>query len=271
MLGVGKTGALAEIAVQNRREKVNKMKRVIVVTGGSSGIGRAMAEAFALNDEQVVIIGRREDALRDATQTIGSNCSWQRADVSQSEQVTAAVAAIVGKFGRIDVLINNAGFSRGITPDMSLVQAEQVWDDEIATNLKGPFLMALAVAPHLSRPGGRIINISSDGAFTGAVGLRTLGYVSAKAGVLGLTRALAREFSPRGITVNAIAPGFIADTGATGHLSAETVQGIAAQLPVGRPGHVGDVAAAALFLASPGAGFITGEVLNVNGGRLFGR
>jgi 3-oxoacyl-[acyl-carrier protein] reductase len=141
----------------------------------------------------------------------------------------------------------------------------------LSVNLKGAFLMALAVAPHLPRPGGRIINISSDGAFTGGIGLRTLGYVSAKAGLLGLTRGLAREYGPRGVTVNAIAPGFIGGTGATGHVPAEVVNSIAAQLPVGRPGHVDDVAAAALFLASPQAGFITGEVLNVNGGRVFGR
>lgn len=245
--------------------------RIVVITGGSSGIGRAMAEAFVQDKAQVVIIGRREDALQAAAQAIGSNCHWQRADVSQRDQVNAAVNAIVAKFGRIDVLINNAGFSRGITPEMPLDRAEEIWDEEIDTNLKGPFLMALAVAPHLPRPGGRIIHISSDGAFTGAAGLRTIGYVAAKAGLLGLTHGLAREFGPQGITVNAIAPGFIADTGATGHLSAETVKSIAAQLPVGRPGHVSNVAAAALFLASPDAGFITGEILNVNGGRLFGR
>ncbi len=130
--------------------------------------------------------------------------------------------------------------------------------------------MALAVLPHLTRPGGRIINISSDGALTGGGGLRTIGYVSAKAGLLGLTRALAREYSGQGITVNTIAPGFIAGTGGTGRLPEAIVKSIAAQLPAGRPGHVNDVAAAAIFLASPDAGFITGEVMNVNGGRQFG-
>lgn len=246
------------------------MKRVVVITGGSSGIGKAMATVFAQNGDQVVIIGRREDILRAAASEIGSNCDWHRADVSQRERVVAAVNAIVGEFGKIDVLINNAGHSRGITADMTLAQAEQVWDEEMGVNLKGVFLMALASVPHLPRPGGRIINISSDGAFTGAVGLLTLSYVTAKAGVLGLTRALARELGPQGITVNTIAPGFIADTGATGHLPAEVVNGIAAQLPMARPGRMSDVAAAALFLASPDASFITGEVLNVNGGRVFG-
>jgi NAD(P)-dependent dehydrogenase (short-subunit alcohol dehydrogenase family) len=251
-------------------EATQTNNRVVVITGGSSGIGRAIAEAFVQNDAHVVIIGRREDALRATAQAIGAQCSWQRADVGQREQVATAVGAIVTQFGKIDVLINNAGESRGITAEMSLEQAEAVWDHELATNLKGAFLMALAVLPHLTRPGGRIINISSDGALTGGGGLRTIGYVSAKAGLLGLTRALAREYSGQGITVNTIAPGFIASTGATGRVPEESVKSIAAQLPVGRPGQVNDVAAAALFLASPDAGFMTGEVMNVNGGRQFG-
>ncbi len=249
----------------------SKTQQVVVITGGSSGIGQGMAEAFAQQGAQVVIIGRHEDKLIAAVGAIGANCAWQRADVSRRDQVEAAVNAIVEQFGKIDVLINNAGYSRGMMPEMSLAEAEQIWDEEMGANLKGAFLMSLAVAPHLPRPGGRIINLSSDGAFSGAVGLRTMGYVAAKAGVLGLTRALAREYGPQGITANVIAPGFIAGTGATERIPEDVVKGIAAQLPVGRPGHVSDVASAALFLASPDAGFITGEVLNVNGGRLFGR
>jgi 3-oxoacyl-[acyl-carrier protein] reductase len=251
-------------------EATEMNNRVVVITGGSSGIGRAMAEAFVQNDAQVIIMGRREDALRATAQAIGAQCSWQRADIGQREQVAVAVDAVITQFGKIDVLINNAGESRGITAEMSLDQAEAVWDQELSTNLKGAFLMALAVLPHLTRPGGRIINISSDGALTGGGGLRTIGYVSAKAGLLGLTRALAREYSAQGITINTIAPGFIADTGATARVPEDIVKSIAAQLPVARPGHVNDVAAAALFLASPEAGFITGETLNVNGGRQFG-
>jgi NAD(P)-dependent dehydrogenase (short-subunit alcohol dehydrogenase family) len=245
--------------------------RVVVITGGSSGIGRAMAEAFAWNGDQVVIIGRNEDALLAAAQALGPQCTWQRADISQSEQVEAAVNAIAARFGGIDVLINNAGysgFSRGLTADTPLDQARLIWDEVISVNLTGAFL---AVAPHLSRPGGRIIYISSDAALTGGAGLRLAGYAAAKAGLLGLTRALALEYGPQGITVNAIAPGFIAGTGANQYVPEETVKSIAAQLPVRRAGHVQDVAAAALFLAAPNAGFITGEVLNVNGGRVFGR
>lgn len=130
--------------------------------------------------------------------------------------------------------------------------------------------MSVGVAPHLPRPGGRIINISSIAAFTGGSRPGTIGYAAAKSGLLGMTYALARELSPQGITVNAIAPGFIANTEFTGQWSKERVEGIIAQTPVGRAGQVSHVATAVLFLASPEASFITGEVLNVNGGWLFG-
>jgi len=244
--------------------------RIAVVTGGSSGIGKAVAEAFAHDNAQVVIIGRRMETLEATGQTIGPTCTWQQADVSQRGQVTAAVSAIIEQFGKIDVLVNNAGFVRGITTDVPLEQAEQTWDDELGTNLRGAFLMAVAVAPHLPRPGGRIINISSIAAFTGGSRPGAIGYAAAKAGLLGMTYALARELSPQGITVNAIAPGFIANTEFTGHWPEERVRGIVAQTPLGRAGRAADVAAAVLFLASAGASFITGEVLNVNGGWLFG-
>jgi 3-oxoacyl-[acyl-carrier protein] reductase len=245
--------------------------RVAVVSGGSTGIGKAIAEIFARNDTQVVIIGRRQDALQATAQAIGQNCSWQQANVSQSHQVTAAVIAILEKYGKIDVLINNAGFVLGETTDMPFDEAEKAWDAEIGTNLKGAFLMSMVVAPHLPRPGGRIINISSIAAFTGGSRPGAIGYAAAKSGLLGMTYALARELSPQGITVNAVAPGFIANTEFTGAWSEERIKGIVAQTPVGRPGDANDVAEAVLFLASPEASFITGEVLNVNGGWLFGR
>jgi NAD(P)-dependent dehydrogenase (short-subunit alcohol dehydrogenase family) len=256
-------------------EETEMTNRTVVITGGGNGIGRAMAEAFARNGDQVVVIGRHEETLRSAAEAIGANCTWQRADVSQREQVAAAVSAIAARFKKIDVLVNNAGYSgfdRGMTQDTPLEQAEGIWNETIGVNLTGAFMMTLAAAPHLARPGGRIINISSDAALTGGIGLRLAGYVAAKAGLLGLTRALAVEYSPQGITVNTIAPGAILGTDMNANLMTdEIVKGIAAQLPVRRAGSSTDVAAAALFLASPDAGFITGELLNVNGGRVFGR
>ena len=248
--------------------------RVVVITGGSSGIGRAMAEVFVKNQSQVVIIGRHEEALQSTANAIGSSCSWQPADISQREEVETAVNEIVTRFKTIEVLINNAGYSgfeAGMAPATPLDRAEEIWNHQIGVNLTGAFLMAHALAPYLKRPGGRIINISSDGALTGANGLRLVGYAAAKAGLFGLTRSFALEYGPQGITVNTIVPGFISGTGANGQIPENVVKGIAAQLPVRRAGHVNDIAAAALFLASPEAGFITGELMNVNGGRVFGR
>jgi 3-oxoacyl-[acyl-carrier protein] reductase len=244
--------------------------RNIVVTGGGSGIGRAVAGAFAQVGDCVAIIGRDAEKLRAAADALGPTARWYRADVSQRAEVTDAVAAIVTEMGGIDVLINAAGFVLGIRADTPLAEAEETWNAEIGTNLTGSFLMAMAVAPHLPRPGGRIVNISSIAAFTGGSGGGAIGYAAAKAGVLGLTYGLARALSAEGITVNAIAPGFIAETGFTGAWPAERVHGIIAQTPAGRGGTADDIAAAARYLASPEASFITGEVLNVNGGWLFG-
>ena len=245
-------------------------ERTVVITGGGTGIGRAMAETFAGHGDHVVIIGRHEDTLRKTADTIGSNCTWQRADVSQRDQVEAAVSAIQTHSKRMDVLINNAGYSgfeRGLNTNMTLEQAKAIWDDQVNINLTGTFLMTLAVLPHLPRPGGRIISISSDAALTGGPGFRLVGYAAAKAGLLGLTRSLAIELGPQGITVNVIAPGAIM----TGPMPDEAVKSIKAMLPIKRVGNVNDIASAALFLASPEAGFITGEIININGGRVFGR
>jgi 3-oxoacyl-[acyl-carrier protein] reductase len=244
--------------------------RVVIVTGGSTGIGKAIAESFARENAQVVIIGRRQDMLESVAGVLGPNVNWQQADVSQRSQVASAVTAIVERYGKVDVLVNNAGSVHGITTDMPLDEAEQVWDEEIGANLKGAFLMSIGVAPHLRRPGGRIINISSIAAFTGGSRPGTIGYAAAKSGLLGMTYALARELSPQGITVNTVAPGFIANTEFTGHWSDERINNIISQTPVGRAGQASDVAATVLFLASPEASFITGEVVNVNGGWIFG-
>ncbi len=246
------------------------IQRVVVITGGGTGMGKAMAEAFAAQGDSVALIGRREEPLRATAEALGPSASWHRTDVSVREQVAAAVAAILARSGRIDVLINAAGFVRGVSATTPLDEAERLWDETVDTNLKGAFLMSVAVAPHLPRPGGRIVNISSIAAYTGGSRGGAIEYAAAKAGVLGLTVGLARDLSGEGITANAIVPGFIADTGFTGAWSAERVRQIVAQVPAGRGGRADDVAAAALYLALPGASYVTGQVLHVNGGWLFG-
>lgn len=245
--------------------------RVIVITGGGTGIGYACAERFAADGDQVVIMGRRESVLEEAARSIGETVDFESADVSQRDQVEPAVENIAKKYGQIDVLINNAGFVLGTLASMDIEEVEQAWDNVIDTNLKGSFLMAVAVSKYLPSPGGRIINISSIAAFTGGSRAGAIAYAAAKSGMHGMTYSLARELSPQGMTVNAIAPGFIAETEFTGEWPDSRIQEIVQETPAGRPGRASDIAEAAFYLASPDASFVTGEILNVNGGWLFGR
>ncbi len=240
---------------------------VAVVTGGGTGIGRAVAAALAKQGNEVVILGRRAEVLQRTAEEL--RIRWRQADVSRREDVQAAVDWVVAEVGpTIDILVNNAGGVGGIDAGAGLEQAEQVWDDVVGANLKGSFLMAWAVGRHLRRPGGRIINVSSIAAFTGRGGV----YTAAKAGVAGLTYWLALDLGPEGITVNAIAPGFIEGTEFFGgRLTPEGRQGRISQVPAGRSGRPEEVAAAVLYLASREAAYVNGEVHHVNGGWLFGR
>lgn len=246
--------------------------RTVIVTGGGTGIGRGIAAAFAQQGDHVVIMGRTADKLEATAQELGPQVVPQQVDVSQRKQVEQAVAAVVQRFGQVHVLVNNAGFVRSISPDTPLAEAEAAWDEEVDTNLKGAFLMSVAVAPHLARPGGRIINISSIAAYTGGSRGGVLGYSASKAGLHGLTCGLARDLSAQGITANTIAPGLIVETDFFGgqQLSGEQLHSRLEQIPAGRAGRPDDIAAAVVFLASEQASYITGEVLHVNGGWLFG-
>ena len=246
-------------------------RQVVVITGGNSGIGRGIAEAFADAGAQLAIVGRNPDTLAAAAAALGGDAVWFEADVGKRDQVAAVASEIEKRFSHVDVLVNAAGFMRSVTTATPLCEAEELWDEVVDANLKGSFLVSVAMAVLLRRPGGRIVNISSIGASTGGSRAGGLAYSASKAGLNGLTYALARELSPQGITVNAVAPGFVGGTGFTGAWPQEVVEGIVAQVPVGRAGEAADVAGAVLFLASPAAAFVTGEILNVNGGWLFGR
>lgn len=239
-----------------------------VITGGGSGIGLSTVKKFLENSYDVTVLSRTESELAGvASQSYGS-LHWISTDVGNRQSVEKAIQEIVARTGTIDVLVNNAGTTAAVTTKMPLQESELLWDQVINTNLKGAFLVSAAVSPYLRRPGGRIINISSIAAFSGGSSEGAIAYASSKAGVIGLTYALARELSKEKITVNAIAPGVIANTnffkgGLPESFNPETI------IPSGRAGTPEDIATAILFLASSGADYITGEVLNVNGGWLF--
>ena len=239
--------------------------KVALITGASRGIGSAIARKFAGQGAAVIINcnGSREkaDALMQEIRGNGGKASVLQWDVSDYEACEASVKQIIAENGQIDILVNNAGITRdGLLMRMS----EEDFDAVIDTNLKGAFQMIRFVSKYmLKKRSGRIINISSVSGVAGNAGQAN--YAAAKAGVIGLTRSAAKELASRGITVNAIAPGFI-ETDMTAGLSDKVKEAANAQIPLGRFGKPENVAAAAAFLASEEAGYITGQVLHVDGG-----
>ena len=241
------------------------MKRTIVVTGGSRGIGRAICKMFAAPGVHVFFnFHSPEQTGHEAADDIssaGGIPGGYRVDVADSEAVANFFKTILDTTGRIDVLVNNAGITRdGLLPRMK----EADWDDVIAVNLKGAFNCTKAVSrPMMKQKSGRIINITSIAGVSGNPGQAN--YSAAKAGMIGLTKSTARELASRGITANAIAPGFI-ETAMSANLAPAQRDAIMAQIPAGRPGSPEDVAGVAFFLASDAAAYITGQVIHVNGG-----
>jgi 3-oxoacyl-[acyl-carrier protein] reductase len=236
--------------------------RVAIITGGARGIGRAIAEAFAAEGARLALADVDRAALEAAAGDLGALAV--PTDVSDEEAVRAMVEATVRRYGRIDILVNNAGICP-LTQFESISHAE--WDRVLAINLTGAFLGCQATAPHMRDAGyGRIINISS---VAGKMGGVTVGvhYAVSKAGLLGLTWSLARLYAPFGITANAIAPVTV-ETDLTREWPPEILEQLRRSIPLGRLARVADVASAAVFLASEQSGFITGEVLDVNGGFL---
>jgi 3-oxoacyl-[acyl-carrier protein] reductase len=244
----------------------------ILITGGARGIGAGLATAIAADGGAIGLIGTDGSRLAAAAERMGgaADVVWRVADVGDRERLQHAIDEIAGELGGLDVLVNNAGLARWVRIDTPLATAEQLWDEVLTTNLKGAFLASLAAIPHLAQPGGRIINISSVTALLGGHG-GSIAYAASKAGLHGLTYALVRELSPLGITVNAVAPGFIEDTDFNSDFPAAARAQVLQETPLGRAGAVADVVAAVRYLASPEASFVTGEILHVNGGRVFGR
>jgi 3-oxoacyl-[acyl-carrier protein] reductase len=242
---------------------MNLANRVALVTGSSRGIGKAIALKLSEAGANVVVNDSRGNAgeVSEQIKLNGKQSIACVADVSSSVEVNAMVEQTVETFGKIDILVNNAGIIRD---QLLLKMADAEWESVLDVNLKSVFFCTRAVIKYmLKQRYGRIINISSVVGLIGNVGQAN--YASAKAGIIGFTRSVAREVAPRGITVNAVAPGFI-DTGMTQRLTDEQKQTLLTRIPLGYLGSPEDVASTVVFLASDEARYITGQVLSVDGG-----
>lgn len=238
--------------------------KTALVTGAAQGIGREIALALASDGADVAICDVNLEAAQKTAGDIeakGKKSLAVKANVAASGDVTAMIDQVVEKFGRIDILVNNAGITRD---GLILRMKDEDWDLVLSINLKGAFLCTKAALKYMAKQrGGTIINIAS---IVGAMGnAGQANYVASKAGLIGLTKTIAREYANRGITANAVAPGFI-ETAMTQALPENVRQDLAKQIPMGKLGTPEDVANAVRFLASPWASYISGQVIHVNGG-----
>lgn len=246
------------------RISTNLTDQVAIVTGAGRGLGRAIAESLAAAGAKLALVDINEEALAESVEAIRANGGTAEpfaCDVTDSGRVNEVVKEVVGKWGGLRILVNNAGITRD---NVIMRMKDDQWDAVIAINLRGTFLFTRAAAkPMMKGRRGRIINIASVSGLMGNPGQAN--YSASKAGVIGMTRTVSRELAARNITVNAVAPGFIA-TEMTAKLGDEILDRVKKETPLGRLGQPGDVADAVLFLASESASFITGQVLPVDGG-----
>jgi 3-oxoacyl-[acyl-carrier protein] reductase len=239
--------------------------RVALISGASRGIGREVALELAAEKAKVIINYKSSEekakGVKSEIEEMGGEAELLRFDISSPEEVKAALKDLIGKTGRLDILVNNAGLTRD---NILAIMKESEWDDVLDTNLKGAFLLTkAAIRPMIKARWGRIVNITSVAGQYGNPGQAN--YSASKAGIIGFTRAVARELAERNITVNAVSPGLI-DTEMTDALPAKAKEAIISQIPMGRIGTPKDVAQAVSFLVSEYAGYITGQVIGVNGG-----
>lgn len=242
--------------------------RIALVTGASQGIGRACALELAKAGATVALAARNEAKLAEVAAEIeaaGGKAAAFGLDVASEESIAAGAKAVLERFGKVEILVNNAGITRD---GLVLRMKRPDWDDVLKTNLTGAFLLTQALLSAMLRNRwGRIINITSVVGRTGQAG--QVNYAASKAGMIGMTRSLAREVASRNITVNAVAPGYI-ETPMTAVLDEKQRAVMMAQIPLDRPGTDTDIANAVVFLASDAASYITGHVLDVNGGMFMG-
>lgn len=239
-------------------------EKVVIITGSSRGIGKAIALAFAKEGASVVVSGRNKESLEKVVseiEAIGSKVIAVKADVSKVDDAKNLIEKTLEEFGQIDILVNNAGITRD---NLLLRLSEEDWDSVLNTNLKGAFNCIKAVTkPMMKKRAGSIINITSVVGQTGNAG--QVNYSASKAGMIGMTKSVAKELASRSIRVNAVAPGFI-ETDMTNELNEKAKEELIKAIPLSKLGSVANVADLVLFLSSDKAEYITGQVVNVDGG-----
>jgi len=237
--------------------------KIALVTGASSGIGIGIAEALHAQGAHVVLTGRRAAELTEVAQRLGERATVMVADLADPAAPAALVEGIEAAQGRLDILVNNAGFTRDM---LALRMADEDWNAVLEVDLNAPFRLArAALRGMMKRRAGRIVSIASIVGVTGNAGQAN--YAAAKAGLIGMSKALAQEVAPRHVTINVVAPGFIA-TPMTDKLNEAQRTGLLSRIPLNRMGAAKDVAAAVAYLASDEAAWVTGQTVHVNGGML---